>query len=406
MNKKVLVIGAFDTKGEEYAYLIGLIKNAGFQVLTVNTGVMAETPLFETTISAATVAHAGGSEIATLRNANDRGKAIEVMSLGAAKVLSDLYTREHFDGVIGMGGSAGTNVITASMRVLPYGLPKLCISTIASANVAPYVGISDIILIPALTDIAGINSISKIVLKNAVGALSGMLAVPREVTGERPSVALSMFGNTTPCVDACRQKLEDKGYDALVFHATGAGGRTMEKLTLEGRIRGILDITTTEWADEVCGGIFSAGSGRLDAPGQAGIAHLIAPGCLDMCNFGGPDTVPRKYQDRLFYQWNPNVTLMRTTPEENRKMGELFAEKANRATGNTKFIIPTRGFSMLDSINEKGEPQLFWDPEANQAFVDGLKRKLDPGIEVVEVEANINDPLFSEKAVALFLEML
>lgn len=406
MNQRVLVIGAFDTKEEEYAFLIGLIERAGFRVVTVNTGVMTPPTHIKANVEAEIVAQAGGTDIDTLRNANDRGKAIEVMSIGAARVVNDLFREEGFDGVIGMGGSAGTNVVTSAMRVLPYGLPKICVSTIASANVSPYVGISDIVMFPSLTDIAGLNSISRNVLRNAVGALAGMLAVPREAESTRPAIALSMFGNTTPCVDACRQMLEDRGYEALVFHATGVGGKTMEKLIREGRIRGLLDITTTEWADEICGGIFSAGAERLDAPGQAGVPHLIAPGCLDMCNFGSPETVPSRYRDRLFYKWNPNVTLMRTTPEENREMGVLFADKANRSKGKTAFIIPTRGFSMLDSVNEKGEPQLFWNPEANEAFVEGLKSRLKPEIEVVEVEANINDPVFAAKAVELFLQMM
>lgn len=407
MSKKIVLIGAFDTKGAEYKFLADLIGEHDCEVISINTGVMGGTDLFPVTVSAEDVARAGGAEIELLRKANDRGRAIEVMSEGASHVVKNLFIKDEFHGIIGMGGSAGTNVVTSAMRALPYGLPKVCISTIASGNVAPYVGISDIVMIPSLTDIAGINSISKMVLKNAAGALAGMLGAGIEVKEEKPGLAITMFGNTTPCVDRCREILDGKGFETLVFHATGAGGRTMEKLTKEGRFLGVLDITTTEWADTVCGGVFDAGPERLSAPGKAGILHLIAPGCIDMCNFGAPDTIPPRYKDRLFYKWNPNVTLMRTTPEENRKMGEIFAGKANEAAGKTAFIIPLRGFSMLDSVNKKGEPQLFWNPEAGNAFLEGLKSKLSrPGIEIVETDANINDPVFAEKAVALFLDML
>ncbi|MEX2437766.1 MAG: Tm-1-like ATP-binding domain-containing protein, partial [Candidatus Babeliales bacterium] len=222
----------------------------------------------------------------------------------------------------------------------------------------------------------------------------------------KPTIAASMFGNTTPCIDACREILNKKGYEVLVFHCTGAGGKTMEKLIKEGTVQGSLDITTTEWADTLCGGVFDAGSERLDGPGKVAIPHLIAPGCIDMCNFGNPATIPSKYEGRLFYKWNPQVTLMRTTKEENKKLGEIFAEKANASKGKVAFIIPLKGYSILDSMNGENEPQLFWDPSADNAFIEGLKSKLKPGIEVTEIDANINDPVFSEKAVELFLDLM
>jgi uncharacterized protein (UPF0261 family) len=408
MTKTVVVAGAFDTKAPEYKFLIDLIKQNGHQVVSANTGVMGSTDMFDVDIPAEKIAQAGGTDLNTLRTAKDRGKAISVMSDGLAVVLKDLYAKRKFDGVIGMGGTAGTNVVTSGLRGLPYGLPKICVSTVSQGDVSPYVGISDIIMFPSLTDISGINPLSKRVISNAVGALLGMMEVKKDVVSKKgkPTVAASMFGNTTPCIDACREELNGEGYDVLVFHATGAGGKTMEKLVDEGLIQGVLDITTTEWADTICGGVFDAGPTRLDAPGKLGLPHLIAPGCIDMCNFGNPDTIPAKYKDRLFYKWNPQVTLMRTTAEENRRMGEVFAEKANASKGKVAFIIPMRGYSMLDSINEKGEKQLFWDPAADQAFVDGLKSKLNPSITVIEVDANVNDPVFSKKATEVFLEML
>ena len=407
MAKKIVVVGAFDTKAEEYKFIIDLIKERNFQVIAVNTGVMGSTDIFPVDILADVVAQAGGTDIETLRKANDRGNAIAVMSEGLGTIIEDLYAKEKFDGIIGMGGTAGTNVVTSGMQPLPYGLPKICVSTVAAGDVSPYVGISDIIMIPSLVDISGLNPLSQTIFTNAVGALTGMLEIEKskQSTG-KPTIAASMFGNTTPCIDACREALNLKGYEVLVFHATGAGGKTMEKLIDQGVVQGVLDITTTEWADTLCGGVFDAGPTRLDAAGKAGIPHLIAPGCIDMCNFGNPDTIPSKYKDRLFYKWNPQVTLMRTTEEENRKLGEIFAEKANISKGKVAFIVPLKGYSMLDSIDEKNEDQLFWDPPADKAFIEGLKSKLKPEINIIEIDANINDPIFSKKAVETFLDMI
>ncbi|RYZ95852.1 MAG: UPF0261 family protein, partial [Sphingobacteriaceae bacterium] len=347
MTKKVVVVGAFDTKGEEHKFIIDIFLKKGLQVITVNTGVMGSTELFKVDISSDEVAAAGGTSLFTLQKANDRGAAIKAMADGAAIVVKELYKKEAFNGIIGMGGTAGTTVVTSAMRGLPFGVPKLCVSTVASGDTTPYIGTSDITMMPSLTDIAGINQLSRVFLTNAASALAGMAeaVVEAAMHEEKPIVAASMFGNTTPCIDMCRELLNKKGYEVLVFHATGAGGKTMEKLIKEGLIKGALDITTTEWADTLGGGVFDAGTQRLDGPGKAGIPHLIAPGCIDMCNFGAPDTIPAKYKDRLFYRWNPNVTLMRTTPEENAEMGKIFAEKANAAKGKVAFIIPLKGFS-------------------------------------------------------------
>ncbi|MEX2595254.1 MAG: Tm-1-like ATP-binding domain-containing protein [Anditalea sp.] len=406
MSKRVIVVGTFDTKAIEYNFVIDLIRKKGYQVITVNTGVLGSTDLFHIDIPSEVVAQEGGTDIDTLRRANDRGKAIAIMSDGVGKIVSSLFDKEKPDGIIGMGGTAGTHMVTSAMRTLPFGMPKICISTVASGDVSPYLETSDIIMIPSLTDISGINSLSRIFLTNAVGALTGILEMSKEFVDDKPIIAASMFGNTTPCIDKCRKMLDLKGFEVLVFHATGAGGKTMEKLINEGAIQGTLDITTTEWADTICGGVFDAGIERLDAPGKVGIPHLIAPGCIDMCNFGSQSTIPAKYKDRLFYQWNPNVTLMRTTEEENRKMGEIFAQKANEAQGKIAFIIPLKGFSMLDSINDKNEPQIFWNPSADNAFLDGLKNKLKSGIDIEEIDANINDSIFAEKAVDKFLRMM
>ncbi len=406
MAHKIVVVGTFDTKGEEFNYLINLIKSKGNEVYTINAGVLGDTSLFEVDVSASMVAQASGNNLTDLRQARDRGKAVAAMAEGLANYIKDHYKTSGFDGIIGMGGSAGTHIVSSCMRELPYSLPKICLSTLASGNVSPYIGISNLVMMPSLTDISGLNSISKLSIGNAVGALLGMMDRPKEMVNKQQSIAASMFGNTTPCIDLCRKILNQKDFEVLVFHATGTGGRTMEKLIMEGVVQGVLDLTTTEWADTLCGGILQAGEERLEAPGKMQLPHLIAPGCIDMCNFGNPSTIPSRYKDRLFYEWNPNVTLMRTNVDENRELGKIFAQKANAAKGKTAFIIPMKGFSMLDALNENHEPELFWDEAADKAFLNGLKSHLNLNIEIEELELNINHPDFAKRAVEKLLDMM
>jgi uncharacterized protein (UPF0261 family) len=283
-------------------------------------------------------------------------------------------------------------------------VPKVCVSTAAGGDTSAYVGSKDITMIPSIVDVAGINRISRIIFTQAAGAISGMaMATVADAADERPIIAASMFGNTTECVDMAREALTDKGYEVFVFHATGTGGKTMESLVREGLVDAVLDITTTEWADTVCGGVFDAGPERLSAAGEMGIPHLIVPGCVDMANFGGMGTVPQKYKDagRLFYEWNPSITLMRTNAEENRQMGEIFAQKANAAKGPVAFLIPLRGVSILD-----GDGQMFEDRAADQAMFDAIKANLRQEIPVVEMDANINDPAFAAKAVEMMLGLI
>jgi len=401
MKKTILIIGAFDTKGEEYAFVKHLIEAHGHKTLTLNTGVYDLNQLIKSDISNSEVAEAGGSDIEAVQKM-DRGPAMKIMSQGAEKLVRKIYNEARFDGIIGMGGTGGTSVITAGMRTLPIGFPKVMISTAASGDTRPYVGIKDINMFPSVVDVAGINRISRQIFTRAVGAICGMveseIEKPKE---EKPIIAASMFGNTTACVDRCRELLTEKGYEVLVFHATGTGGMTMESLVEDGLIDAVLDITTTEWADELCGGVFSAGNTRLDAPGKTGIPHLIVPGCVDMVNFGPKDTIPDKYTGRLFYEWNPSVTLMRTTPQENAEMGRIFAEKANAAKGPVAFLIPLKGVSMLDS---QGQP--FWSPEADSAMFNAVKSNTRKDIRVVELDVNINDTVFANKAVEMLLEMI
>ena len=405
MAKTVAMIGAFDTKGAEYAFLRERILARGHAVLSIDTGVLGTTDLFDVDVSAEQVAAAGGGDLAKLRDKQDRGEAMKVMAAGSAVVAGRLYGEERFDGIIGMGGTGGSAVISAALRALPIGVPKVCVSTAASGDTSAYVGTKDVTMIPSIVDVAGINRVSRIIFARAAGAVCGMVEadLPPAADDERPIITASMFGNTTECVGACMEALSEAGYEVLVFHATGTGGRTMESLVREGLVDAVLDVTTTEWADEVCGGIFSAGTDRLAAPGETGTPHLIVPGCVDMANFGPVASVPQKYIDagRTLYEWNPSVTLMRTNAEENRRMGEAFAAKANAATAPVAFLIPLRGVSILD-----GDGQPFCDREADAAMFDAIKAGLREGIDVVELDCNINDPAFSAKAVEMMLELI
>lgn len=402
--KTICIIGAFDTKAPEHAFVREAILARGHRVFTVNVGTLGTTDLFPVDVEAAQVAAAGGGDLAALRAAHDRGDAMKVMSAGAPVIVSQLYDEGKFDGIIGMGGSGGTTVITAGMRALPVGVPKVCVSTIAAGDVSGFVGAKDITMIPSIVDVAGINRVSRLVFARAAGAICGMVETETQAsTDDKPVITASMFGNTTECVNMCMAQLTEQGYEVLVFHATGTGGRTMESLVREGLVDGVLDITTTEWADQVCNGVFSAGPQRLDGPGEMGVPHLIVPGCVDMANFGGMETVPAKFKqgDRIFYEWNPAVTLMRTNVEENRQMGKIFAEKANAAKGPVAFLLPLQGVSILD-----GEGELFCDRVADQAMFDAIRENLRADILVEEIDCNINDAAFAEKAVAMMLELI
>ena len=324
------------------------------------------------------------------------------MAGGLAAVVRRLYDEGHLDGIIGMGGSGGTSIATTGMRVLPVGVPKVMVSTMGGGDVSAYTGTKDITFIPSIVDVAGINPISRAIYTNAAGAIAGMVKMETPpAQSEKPLVVASMFGNTTKCVDIARKVMEDAGYEVLVFHATGVGGKTMESLIQDGYILASMDITTTELADEVCGGVFSAGPDRCLAASRAGIPAVLVPGCVDMANFGGIETVPDKYLQRNLYEWNPNVTLLRTNVEENMRMGKMIAAAANASTAPVKILLPLKGVSMLDSPGGR-----FWDPEADQACYQAIKDNLKPGIPVIEGDKNINDPAFAEKIAYTLLEMM
>jgi uncharacterized protein (UPF0261 family) len=352
-------------------------------------------------VSRRDVASATGVDLDDLISTREKSRAMAAMTEGAAVVASRLYAEGKLDGIIGIGGSAGTGIATSAMRALPVGVPKLCVSTVAAGDTRPYVGTKDVTLMYSVVDIAGINRLSARILTNAAAAVAGMVNVEPPKIAERPLLAASMFGNTTRCVDRARKRLEVAGYEVLVFHATGAGGQTMESLVADRFIAGVLDVTTTEWADELCGGVFSAGPTRLDAAARAGVPQVVAPGCLDMANFGAPETVPEKYRERNLYRWNPNVTLLRTNPQENAELGRIIAEKVNASVGPAAVLLPLKGVSQLDS-----EGGAFWWPDADQALFGAIKRHLRPGIPLHELDHNINDPEFADAAASALLEMI
>ena len=400
MPKTIVVIGALDTKGQEFSFVKSAIEQRGHQTLIINTGVIGD-PQFEPDITAVQVAEAGGTSLDTLRAQADRGTAIDVMTRGVAIVANDLYSQGKIDGILGMGGSAGTIIATSAMRELPVGLPKVMVSTLAAGDTTSYLGIKDIVLIPSVVDVAGVNRISARIYANAVGAIVGMVETAVPEIEERPLIAASMFGNTTQLVDQCRAILDGHGYETLVFHATGTGGRTMESLIEDGYFTGVLDLTPTEWADELLGGVLSAGPERLDAAAKQGIPQIIAPGCVDMANFWAPDTIPAKYKERKFYLWNPNVSLMRTTPQENAELGRILAEKANKSSAPVTFFLPLKGVSILDSPG--GE---FWWPEANEALFAAIKENVRDDIAVIELDNNINDEPFARAVTEQMLAFL
>ncbi len=400
MAKTIAVIGALDTKGPEFAFVKAEIEKRGHRALVINTAVIGE-PAFAPDVDAARVAEAGEVSLSALREKADRGFAMDVMTKGIAVVVKDLYDRGRIDGVFAMGGSAGTIIGTSAMRALPVGVPKVMVSTLASGDVKPYVGTKDVAMIHSVVDVAGVNRLSARIYANAVGAVIGMAETEPPRVEAKPLIAASMFGNTTPVVNRCRETFEQKGYEVLIFHAVGTGGETMESLIREGHITGVVDITTTEWADELVGGVLTAGATRLDAAAEASVPQVIAPGCLDMVNFWARETVPAKFNDRLFYQWNPNVTLMRTTPEENAELGRILAEKASKSKAPAAFFLPLKGVSMLDAPGKE-----FWWPEADRALFDAIKQHRRSDIPVYELDNNINDDTFADAVSNKLLEFL
>ena len=387
----VVLVGTLDTKGTEYAWLADRIRERGVDVVLVDAGIVGE-PLATPDVSRDEVAAAGGADASALAAAGDRGAAVEAMARGAAEIVGRLHAEGRLDAIGGLGGSGGSALVTHAMRALPVGVPKLMVSTVASGDTSPYVGSVDVTMMYSVVDIAGINQISARILANAAAALAGMAGVEvPELGEERPLIGASMFGVTTPAVTTARERLEELGYEVLVFHQTGAGGGSLEALVKAGYLVGVLDVTTTEFCDLVVGGVLQAVPDRLESAGRAGIPQVVSLGALDMVNFGPLDTVPERFAGRNLYVHNPTITLMRTTPEECREIAGLIARKLNAATGPTELFIPLRGVSAIAT-----EGQVFHDPEADAALIDTLRESIDPDVvEVVEIDADVNAPVFA-----------
>lgn len=392
MMPTVALVGTLDTKGHEYGFVRDRLRELGTDVLVIDTGVL-DHPLIEADVSREQVAEAAGSDLAMLVQQHDRDTAVATMQRGAISIVQKLVEDGRIHGILALGGSSGSTLASAVMRSLPVGFPKLLVSTVASGDTRPYVGTSDIAMMSSIVDISGLNRLSEPILANAAGAIAGMAGVYKSFTPSsdaRPLIGATMFGVTTPGVTASRERLEELGYEVLVFHATGIGGDTMESLIQSGVITGVLDMTTTELADFQIGATLPAGPDRLFSAGRAGYPMVVSLGALDMANFGPFETVPAKFQDRKLFRHNASVTLMRTTVDENDGLGRLIAARLNQATGPVTVFIPLGGVSMLDVPG-----QAFHDPEADAALFQSLRDNLDPRVQVIELDTDINDPAFA-----------
>lgn len=398
----VIMVGCFDTKKEDFAYLHSCLARQNLEIVSINTGVMGTTDLFPVTVEAERVAKAAGSDLSDLRKKGDRGNAIDKMGKGAARVVSQLLSERPIHGIIGMGGGGGTFIALEAMGALPFGIPKLCLSTLAAKDLSSHIGNKDIALMPSIVDVAGLNSISRVLISQAAGAVHGMMNAPvLEENNVLGSIAMSVFGNTSTCADRCSEILKNKGFEVLSFHSVGTGGQTMEALTKDDCFDAILDITTTELADELCGGICSAGPDRLTAAAIKGIPQVVAPGCLDMVNFGPMATVPEKYKNRQLYSWAPDVTLMRTNKGENKILGKIIAKKINASNGPVTVLLPLGGLSKIGA-----EGEVFHEPETDRVLFDAIKDNVKSSVKVLELDYNINTTDFAEEAVKELMELM
>ena len=400
----VFLLATLDTKGREAAFVRERLRAAGVDVKVVDTGCLGE-PAFPADVSREDVFRAAGTSLEDMLAQGDRGEAVTRASRGAAALIKNRHEAGVLSGVLGIGGGAGTTIGTAAMRELPIGVPKLMVSTLASGEVGHFVGSKDVLMKNSVVDILGLNRISRAVLTRAAQAMAGMVAggpieAAEEDGDDRPLVAATMFGVTTLCVERAREVLEEAGYEVLVFHATGTGGRTLESLADEGLLAGVLDITTTELADELVGGYLTAGPERLTAAGRRGVPQLVSVGATDMVNFHGIDTVPERFRDRRLYKHNENVTLMRTTAEECARIGEDIGRKLSEATGPAAVLLPLRGVSAID---REGQP--FDDPKARAALFSGLRASAGD-VEIIEMDLHVNDKDFAEAAARKLIELM
>ena len=396
----VYLLATCDTKGVEAAFVRDRLLELNVPVQLVDVGSGGD-PTVSADVSRAQILSASSTE-SSAQAPKERGAAVGRMAEAAGKWVVAEHSAGRVDGVLGIGGSAGSTIATAAMRRLPLGVPKVMVSTLASGNVRPWVGDKDILMVNSVVDIAGLNRISRNVLDQGARAMAGLVVLPRASASsvERPLIAATMFGVTTPCVQRARRKLEQAGYEVLVFHSTGNGGQAMESLIDEGLIAGVLDVTTTELADELVGGILSAGPDRLTAAGRRGIPQVISVGALDMVNFGPRETVPARFQARRFHIHNPTVTLMRTTVDECRRLGEEIGQKAAASAGPVRILLPSQGVSAIDASGES-----FDDVEARRALFAGIRATAGDA-PVIERNEHINDTAFAESAADSLLAML
>ena len=404
MEKTIVLIGTLDTKGAEYEYIRDRIVEQGCRVITMDVGILGK-PLFEPDITREQVIQAAGLSTEELTSFKEEGEAIQAMSKGAVKIVQELYQRGDLDGILSLGGTMGTYIGTAVMRALPLGIPKVMVSTQASGDTRPYVGTKDIVMIPSVSDILGLNRITKNMLTLAAGAIVGMVKVARgpvsPVPSDKPLIGLTVHGDLMPCANFFTELLEQKGYEVVVFHAVGIGGETFEEWIEQGLLSGVFDLVTTEVLQRMVGGLYDAGPTRLEAAGTKGIPQLVAPGKIDTIAFNINQMIPERLRGRKLYMHTPVRVGVPTTKEERALYGKVMAEKLNKSIGPTAVIIPKKGFSGVDR-----EGNEWYDPEANLAFIEALKKNLKKEIRVVEVDAHINDRLFAETAATLLDELM
>jgi len=393
-SKAILIIATLDTKGPETSYIKDLIETKGHQVLVMDTGILGPPP-FQPDLSRDEVAQATGIPIEELIRIKDKGRAIQTMAEGSKKIVQQLYREGKIAGVIGLGGSQGTEIGTSAMRALPLGFPKLMVSTVASgyAQFGTYVGTKDLLMMHSVVDILGLNVFLRTILSNAAGAIMGMVERGAKIEKpEKKQVGITIYGTTTPGCMVAKAYLESKGFEVVAFHPNGTGGRAMEEMVEEGILNGVLDMTTHELTDELVGGLHRAGPNRLEAAGKRGIPQVVVPGSIDFIVTGPVTSLQPEYRNRNYIAHNPNITLVRTSSEEMKTIGKIMASKLNEASGPTVVMIPLKGFSYP---NRKGEA--LYDEGGNQVFIKTLKENLR-GIKVIEIDAHINDPEFANAA--------
>jgi uncharacterized protein (UPF0261 family) len=401
VKKTIVLLGRLDSKGKEYAYVRSQILRGGFDVIAVDAGTRGA-PQFEPDISREEVARAAGMKIQDVVDPTDENEEIRVMMEGASKIAQRLRDSGKLDGIMCLGGSRGTAIGTAAMRALPFGIPKVMVSTIASGDMRPYVGTKDITLIHSVTDIVGLNRMTRRLLAYAAGAIMGAVATdPGLEASDRRLIAMSSMGGINRAVFSAQKMLEDQGFEVVAFHTVGTGGQALEEAVEQGLIDGVLDLVTHELTDHLYGGYCDAGPARLEAAGKKGIPQVIAPGCLDFIVFSPPEKIPENFRERKVYRHTPEVAVVRTNKDEMASIGKVMAEKLNRALGPLVVAVPNQGFSPAD---RRGKA--LYDPEADKAFVEGLRQSLKPSVRIVEVDAHINDELFAKQAVGLLCELV